>query len=72
MLCTEVLLQEISDERFYRRDVAKTYALAIKSSAETDWEKVNRAIIRRWSVSALRWIKHQAWSGRCWDNDHGP
>jgi hypothetical protein len=65
--CTETLLREIADKRFKRRNVAKTYALALRSSEETDWGTVNRAIIDRWSFSALEWIKWQAWSGRCFE-----
>lgn len=66
-LCTEVLLREIEYKGSTRRDVAKTYALALRSSEPTDWEKVNRAIIERWSLHALGWIKDQAWSGKCFD-----
>jgi hypothetical protein len=63
--CTQHLLREIADKEFTRRDVAQSYALAMRSSEETDWTKVNRAIIDRWSVSALEFIKAQAWSGEC-------
>jgi len=65
--CESVLLHEIADKRMRRRDVAKTYALALRSSeVETlDWAKVNTAIIDRWSLHALKWIKEQAWSGAC-------
>jgi hypothetical protein len=62
---TELLLQEIGDKRCKRKTVAKTYALAIRSSEPTDWHTVNMAIIARWSMSALEWIKRQAWSGKC-------
>lgn len=63
--CT--ILQEIEDPKCTRNVVAKTYALALRSDAETDWGRVNRAIIARWSVSALEWIKGRAWSGKCFD-----
>ena len=63
--CTDILLTEIKDKRCKRRTVAKTYALALRSSESTDWSAVNTAIITRWSVSGLEWIKRQAWSGRC-------
>lgn len=62
--CTYTLLAEIWDPRFTRKDVAMTYRLAMESSEETDWKAVNAAIITRWSLSALRWIKNQAHSGR--------
>lgn len=64
---TQTLLDEIARKRTTRKDVAKTYALAIRSSEDTDWTAVNKAIIGRWSLSALKWIKGQAWSGRCFD-----
>ena len=31
-----------------QRDVAQTYALALRSSWHTDWARVNRAIAQRW------------------------
>jgi len=58
-------MSEIADKRLYQRDIAKTYALALRSSEETDWKKVNTAIIQRWSVSGLETIKKMAWSGSC-------
>lgn len=63
--CTATLLREIAMPEMKRSDVAQTYALAMRSSEKTDWASVNRAIIARWSVSALDWIKRQAHSGRC-------
>lgn len=62
-LCEETLLEEIADPKMKRRDVAMTYGLAIRSSEahQIDWGKVNQAIIKRWSLSALDWIKAQAW-----------
>lgn len=65
--CTQTLLGEIAMPEMKRNDVAKTYALALRSSEETDWSAVNRAIIERWSMHALTWIKTRAWSGRCFD-----
>ena len=65
MDCTRVLLDEIGNMRMTRRDVAKTYALALRSSEEPDWAVVNKAIMKRWSRHALEWIKTQAWSGKC-------
>lgn len=65
--CEATLLSEIHDRRMKRRDVAKTYRLAMESSEcdQVNWAKVNEAIIERWSMHALEWIKEQAWSGRC-------
>lgn len=67
MCCESVLLQEIADKQFKRNNVAQTYALALRSSEfdSIDWKKINQAIIKRWSMSALFWIKNRAWSGKC-------
>jgi hypothetical protein len=68
--CTATLLEEIAAKECKRRDVAKTYALAMRTEKagveKVDWKAVNAAIIARWSVSGLNWIKTQAWSGKCW------
>ena len=67
--CEQMLLEEIADKQFTRLDVAKTYALAMRSSESklVDWGKVSAAIIARWSKSALVWIKNQAWTGKAFD-----
>ena len=59
--CENTLLSEIADKIFKRKDVAMTYRLAIDSSEGVNWEKVNRAIMNRWSVSGLVYIKTLAW-----------
>jgi len=65
--CQATLLREIADRGMKRRDVAQTYALALKSSEHDriDWRAVNEAIITRWSPHALVWIKERAWGGKC-------
>ena len=63
--CTNHLLREIADPAMKRRDVAQSYALAIRSQETTDYARVNAAIVARWSLSALVFIKRQAHSGRC-------
>ena len=64
--CEATLLSEIAEPTAKRADVAKTYALALRSSERdsVDWAKVNAAIMARWSRSALEWIKEKAWSGK--------
>ena len=64
---TNVLLNAINDKAFKRRDIAQLYAFALRSSDETDWSRVNRAIIDRWSISALEYIKNLAWSGKAFN-----
>jgi hypothetical protein len=58
---TTTLLTEISLPKFNQTDIALTYAMALRSSAKTDWSMVNRAIIERWSFSGLERIKKLAW-----------
>lgn len=60
------LLAEIADKTMKRRDVAMTYRLAIRAcrgpdGATVNWHKVNEAIVGRWSLSALVFIKKTAW-----------
>lgn len=57
---TNVLLNEIEMPETTRNTLAKTYALALRSNDTTDWAAVNRAIIKRWSLSALEYIKERA------------
>lgn len=48
-----------------QNDIAQTYALGLRSTAETDWAAVNHSIIKRWSVAGLLKIKKLAHSGKC-------
>ncbi len=61
---TQVLLNEIKNNKLKKKDIAKTYTLAMMSGEATDWGVINEAIITRWSLSALRDIKKMAWMGR--------
>jgi hypothetical protein len=56
------ILGEIADARMTRDDVALTYAFAIRQQAEMDFALVNRAIVERWSLAALKYIKTKAWA----------
>jgi hypothetical protein len=57
------LLKAIADKRQTRDDVAVTYAYALRGDHEqVDWAKVNVAIMERWSLNALRYIKREAWA----------
>jgi coenzyme F420-reducing hydrogenase gamma subunit len=55
------MLDEIADRRMTRDDVAMTYAFAIRQRDEVDFALVNKAIMDRWSLSALEYIKNKAW-----------
>lgn len=50
-----------------QKQIAQTYAWALRSSRPTDWPKVNKLIVDRWSVSGLSKIKKMAWSGSCFE-----
>jgi hypothetical protein len=58
------LAREIADPRMTREDVALTYAFALRqwNPADTRYAAINRAIMERWSLSALKWIKTRAWA----------
>ncbi len=68
--CVNTMLREIAMPEMKQRDVAQTYALAMRSdeAGTMDWGAVNRAIIERWSKSGLIRIKTMAHSGKCFDN----
>jgi hypothetical protein len=59
------LLEEIADPAMKRIDIAKTYRLILASGEQdrVNWRTVNAAIVGRWSVSALNWIKQFARKG---------
>lgn len=56
------IFNEIEGKEFTRKDVARTYSILLqKATPLATFVKINKAIIKRWSPSALRWIKEQAW-----------
>ena len=69
MCTTQTLLDGIANQELDKKDIALTYHLALLSSDETDWPKVNKAIIKRWSKSALIDIKALAWDGCFWEKE---
>lgn len=62
-----VILREIADRRLTRDDVAMTYAFCLRQSGpgwgdgSIDYATINKAIMERWSIAALRYIKEKAW-----------
>ena len=62
MFCEETILQEIADKHFTRDDVALTYAFCrdTKETQDVNFRTINEAIIKRWSLSALGYIKDKA------------
>jgi hypothetical protein len=61
--CESVLLNEISWPETKQKSLAITYAMSICSSESRtiDWAKVNAAIEKRWSKSAVTRVKEMAW-----------
>lgn len=53
------IMNELETKGCTRADVAKTYAILIQKGHK-DWALINEAIMKRWSKSALLWIKVQA------------
>jgi hypothetical protein len=62
--CTQVILQDIAAKQCTRKSIALTYAMAIKSDAQgadkPDWLTINTAILGRWKMSGLEFIKKRA------------
>lgn len=54
------ILNEIEDTAVGRKYVAQTYAILIQKGHK-DFREINTAILNRWSMSGLQWIKTQAW-----------
>jgi len=70
-LCdAHMLIIEEIERGATQKDIAKTYALGLRSKEPTDWATANKAIIERWSVSGLERIKNLAWSGKAFDEPH--
>ena len=67
--CQSLILGEIANPKMKRNDVSQTYAWALRSTENIDWARINEAIIARWSLHALEWIKKRAWSGKCFTGD---
>lgn len=56
---TPHLLEYIADKKKYRNAIAALYCHYL--NWDVNWAKVNRAIIKRWSMSGLVYIKRRAW-----------
>lgn len=67
IMAVEMVIENEIAKGLNQRQIAQTYALALRSSWPTDWGKVNRMIIERWSESGLERIKKMAHSGKCFD-----
>jgi len=54
------------------RDITKTYALALRSSWKTDWQKVDAMIEKKLGSTVLAKIKQHAWEGKCFTHVSQP
>lgn len=64
LACVEFVIENEIKQGCNQRQIAQTYALALRSSWPTDWAKVNAMILAKWPKGLER-IKNMAWSGRC-------
>ena len=66
--CENTLLRECELKEIKRNNIALTYRFAMEADKEgrekINWGKVNKAIIKRWSLSGLKYIKERAWSDK--------
>lgn len=61
--CTQAIQNEVA-QGASQKNIALTYAMAIKSEAQgadkPDWSAINRAILSRWKMGGLERIKKRA------------
>jgi len=62
--CTDTVLNELKNG-CTRKSLSLTYAMAMRSAAQgddkPDWPKINKAILAKYSMSGLEFIKKRAW-----------
>ncbi len=56
-----IVLIEIADRRMTRDDIALTYAYCLRQGETDRIAEINQAILARWSMAALKYIKTEAW-----------
>jgi len=65
LMCADMVIENEIKRGCTQKQIAQTYALALRSEEEVDWKQINTLIIERWSISGLERIKQMAWSGSC-------
>ena len=64
--CTFVLCNEIETLKLTQKEVALTFAMALRSEAagidKVDWRKVGEAAVKRWSASGWSRVKELGWA----------
>ena len=68
----ELVIKNEIKQGLNQRQIAQTYALALRSTYRTNWKTVNDLIVARWSSAGLERIKKMAHSGKCFDHVGGP
>lgn len=64
LACVEPVIENEIKMGLNQRQIAQTYAMALRSSWPTDWLRVNNAILAKWPKGLER-IKKMAHSGKC-------
>lgn len=60
---TKILLAAIGTPKVTRTYIEGLYAIAMRFNfGQIEWPEVNKAIIGRWSLAALKAIKKRAWA----------
>lgn len=65
LMCCEMVIENEIRHGVRRKDIALTYAMAIRSGSagrETDWERINAAIEAKWGMRGLMAVKNRAWA----------
>lgn len=63
LMCCEAVIENEIKQGLRQKDVAMTYAMAMHSEAhgrETDWKRINGAIMDKWGRRGLDRVKKQA------------
>ena len=58
---TEAFVAKIAHPAHKRDDVALWYEQSLRERWNVDYKEINHAIIQRWSIAALRYVKDKAW-----------
>ena len=63
LMCCEAVIENEISQGLPQKDIALTYAMAMRSAdngRDTDWRRINEAIIARWSMAGLTRVKKMA------------
>lgn len=64
LICCAMVIQNEIAQGFSQKQIALTYAMAMRSefagADQPDWSAINTAIVNRWSLSGLERVKKRA------------